>query len=122
MFEVIVALAVVAISLTAIGSLVAVNIRNTRALEDRLALANTTRLILAGLPDRNALTIGQTSGELAGFRWRLDVRSIDPKLYAVGEDSLWTPRLLALTVQSPSGGVLQVDTIRLRRASGRPRG
>lgn len=121
LFEVVVALAVVAISLTSIGALVAVNIRATRALEERLALADTTRLILAGLPDRNALTIGQTSGELSGFRWKLDVRPVDPRLATTRDDVPWVPRVVALTVHSPRGRVVEVDTIRLRRSAERPR-
>lgn len=121
LFEVVVALAVVAITLTAIGALVAVNIRATRALEERLALADTTRLILAGLPNRGELTIGQTSGEISGFRWKLDVRPVDARLATTRDDVPWAPRSVALTVQSPSGRVVQVDTIRLRRGAERPR-
>jgi general secretion pathway protein I len=63
LIEVLVALAVVAVSLTAIGSLVATNVRGTRALDQRLALVETTRAILTGLPDHEQIAPGSLSGE-----------------------------------------------------------
>ena len=66
LIEVLVALAVLAVSLTAIGSLVATNIRATRALDQRLALAATARAILTGLPDREEFAVSNSSGEIAG--------------------------------------------------------
>jgi general secretion pathway protein I len=48
LIEALVALAVVAVSITAIGSVVATNIRGTAALGQRLVLVETTRAILTG--------------------------------------------------------------------------
>ena len=68
-----VALTVVAITLSAIGSLVAVTIRGARSVGGHLALVESTRGIMTGLPDRDDLTFGNFSGEAGGHRWRVDV-------------------------------------------------
>ena len=73
LIEALVALAVVAVSITAIGSVVATNIRGTAALGQRLALVETTRAILTDLPDRQQLVSGSLRGEYAAHRWQVDV-------------------------------------------------
>jgi len=114
LIEVLVALTVVAISLSAIGSLVAVTIRGARAVGGHLALTETARAIMTGLPDRNDLAPGSFSGETSGHRWRVDVLPfyadfVDP------EKTVWTPQTVVVRVQSPSGPILQLNTVRLRR-------
>ena len=66
LIEVVVALALVAVALTAIGSLIATTIRGTRSLDQHLSLAETARAIEAALPNRDQLTPGTTTGEMAG--------------------------------------------------------
>src|ERR1041385_6680056 len=73
LIEVLVALAVVAVSLAAIGSLIAVTTRGARAVGLHLTLVETARSIVTGLPDRDQLVPGNFSGEAAGHRWRVDV-------------------------------------------------
>ena len=114
----VVALAVLAVSLTAIGSLVASNIRATRALDQRLALATTARAILAGLPDREQLTLGDSSGDIAGHRWRLDLLPFVADFVDPRQPTPWVPQAVVLRVQSPSGQILRLDTVRLRRGEG----
>ena len=118
LIEVVVALAVLAVSLTAIGSLVASNIRATRALDQRLALATTARAILAGLPDREQLTLGDSSGDIAGHRWRLDLLPFVTDFVDPRQATPWVPQAVVLRVQSPSGQILRLDTVRLRRGEG----
>jgi general secretion pathway protein I len=118
MIEALVALAVVAISLAAIGSLVSANVRGTRALDERLELVATARTILTGLPGRQQLTPGNLTGEIADERWRIDVlpfaaNFVDPK-----RATLWVPQAVVVRVESPSGEILRVDTVRLRRRQG----
>ncbi len=116
LIEVLVALSVVAISLSAIGSLVAVTVRGARAVGGHLALVETARTIITGLPDRGELAPGEFSGEAAGHRWRVDVLPfyadfIDP------EKTSWIPQTVVVRVQSPAGPILQVNTVRLRRGT-----
>jgi general secretion pathway protein I len=111
--EVLVALSVVAVSLAAIGSLIAVTTRAARSVGGHLDLIETTRTIFTGLPDRSQLVPGNLAGEIGGHRWRVDVLPfyadfVDPQ---VGN---WIPQTVVLRVQSPAGPILQVNTVRLR--------
>jgi len=114
LIEVLVALSVVAISLAAIGSLMAVTTRGARGVGLHLTLVETTRAIITALPERDQLVTGDFSGESAGHRWRVDVLPfyadfVDPRQAA------WMPQTVVVRVQSPSGKMLQVNTVRLRR-------
>lgn len=118
LIEVLVALAVIAASLAAIGSLVAVSMRGARSIEQRLAFRETLRAIVTSLPDRAALNAGTASGETTGYRWRVDIAPfvatfVDPRL-----PTPWEPQAVVVRVQSPSGQLLQINTIRLRRRPG----
>ena len=113
LIEVLVALSVVAISLSAIGSLVAVTVRGARSIGGHLALTETARAIMAGLPERNDLAPGNFSGETSGHRWRVDVLPFSADF--IDEKSGWIPQTVVVRVQSPSGPILQLNTVRLRR-------
>jgi general secretion pathway protein I len=117
LIEVLIALAIVSISLAAIGSLMASTIRAMRSIDQRFALVETARAVETGLPDRGELT-GGLAGDLAGHRWRVDVSPfvanfVDPRL-----PSPWVPQAVVIRVQSPGGAILQVNTVRLRRRTG----
>ena len=114
LIEVLVALSVVAVTLAAIGSLIATTVRGVRALDRRLSLVETTRAVLTGLPNRAELRPGSLSGEFAGHRWRVDVMPY-PISEPDGPASPWAPQNVVVRVQSPSGSILQINTIRLRR-------
>ena len=114
LIEVLIALAIVSISLAAIGSLMASTLRSMRSIDQHFALVETARAIETGLPDRGELT-GGLAGELAGHRWRVDVAPfianfVDPRL-----PTAWVPQTVVIRVQSPGGSILQVNTVRLRR-------
>jgi general secretion pathway protein I len=113
--EALVSLAVLAISLAAIGSLMSANMRTALALERHLSLTETARALWTALPDRNGPDFADLSGEMAGQRWRL---AAQPYLNANAErasPSPWVPRLVTMRVQSPSGAILQIDTLRLQK-------
>ena len=115
LIEALVALAVVAVALSAIGMLISANVRATRSLDQRLALIESTRAILAALPGRDALTPGDTSGQRADQRWRLDVMPFAADFVDPSAPSPWFPEAVVLRVESPTGEILRVDTVRLRR-------
>jgi general secretion pathway protein I len=118
LIEALVALAVVAVSLSAIGSTIATTVRGVRSLDRRLALVETSRAVMTGLPDRNELSPGSFSGELAGHRWRVDVQPFVVDGTAIQGATRWAPQSVTIRVQSPSGGILELNTIRLRRRAG----
>jgi general secretion pathway protein I len=115
LIEVLVALSVVAISLAAIGSLIAVTTRGARAVGLHLTLIETARSIISGLPDRDQLEVGNFSGESAGHRWRVDVLPFLADFVDRQQPTIWSPQTVAVRVQSPFGKILQVNTVRLRR-------
>jgi len=121
LIEALVALAVIAVSLTAIGSVVAANVRGSIAVDQRLSLLETARSIIAGLPERAKLTLGDSSGELGGNRWRLDVLPFTADFVNFSRPTPWVPRALVIRVQSPDGEILRVDTVRLQHAGGNGR-
>jgi general secretion pathway protein I len=115
LIEVLVALAVLAASLAAIGALAAVSMNGTRSIEQRVAFRETLRAIMTALPEGRDFNLGSASGDLAGYRWRTDISPfvggyIDPQTPAP-----WEPEAVVIRVQSPTGQVLQINTVRLRR-------
>ncbi len=109
------ALSVVAVSLAAIGSLIATTVRGVRALDRRVALVETARAVMAGLPDREQLVPGSSSGQLGGHRWRVDVSPLTPDPVDPQGAAPWRPYSVVVRVQGATGPVLQIDTVRLRR-------
>jgi general secretion pathway protein I len=115
--EVLIALAIVAIALTAIGSLMAAAARGTRSIDEHLTLVETARAIEAALPDRKDLSIGSLAGQRGGYRWRVDVLPFRAGFVESAAPSAWAPRAVIITVQSPDGPVLRVNSIRLARGT-----
>lgn len=118
LIESLVALTVVAVLLAAIGAVVAANVHGTRSIQSRLSIVDTARMVLAALPDRDQLAPGDTTGELGGNRWRIDVMPftagfVDPSL-----PTPWTPQAVVIRVEAPTGEILRIDTVRLRTAQG----
>jgi general secretion pathway protein I len=113
LIEVLVALAVVAASLGAIGSLIATSVHGARAIEQHVALVERARAIMAALPRRDELAIGQAAGEIAGYRWQVAV--LPYPTGQVGAASQWVPRTVVTTVRTRSGTALQLHTVRLVR-------
>jgi general secretion pathway protein I len=115
LIEALIALAIVAVSLTAIGSLMAATVRGTRSIDQHLTLVETARAIEAGLPDRGDLAVGSLTGAVNGYRWQVDVvpfqaSFVDPQL-----PTPWVPRAVVITVRSPAGPVLRINSVRLQR-------
>ncbi len=116
MLEALVALAVIAISVAAIGSLIANNVHTTRWVDDRLAVVETARAVLAALPDRQQLSDGNLTGEIADNRWRVDVLPFAADFIDPSRPTPWIPQDVVIRVESPNGQVLRLDTVRLQRA------
>jgi general secretion pathway protein I len=111
--EVLIAIAVVTISLTAIGTLTGVTTRGVRSLEQHVALVETARTVVSSLPPRTQLSSGEVTGELYGSRWRMGVSPFFGAP-AMAPDSPWMPATISIRVQSPSGAALNLETVRLQ--------
>ena len=114
LIEVLVAIAVVAITIAAIGSVTATATRGVQTLEQHLALMETVRTVASTLPARDRPVPGSLTGEIYGHRWRLDALPYTGGGIAPNPDSPWFPETLKIRVQSPSGAIVAVETVRLR--------
>jgi general secretion pathway protein I len=93
LIEVLVAIAVLAVVLGAIGALVGTTVRSVRAIDRRLPLLETAQNLLATLPDRASLQPGTQSGVTGDFRWRVDIVALTPPPSATGLPDLAASRL-----------------------------
>lgn len=112
--EVLVALAVMATSLAAIAAVAGSSTRAARTLDQRVSLLQTARAVEAGIPARRDLAFGETDGEIAGNRWRMDVRPL--AVDGVPGGSKWVPRDIVIRVRAPSGAMIVLETVRLTRS------
>ena len=112
LIEVVVALAVIAVALVSIGSLVGVSVRGSQALDQHIALDETARGILGELGERNALRLGVSAGTASGVAWRVDVGAF-PTPGTVNPS--WEPVSETITVSSAGGKSVSITTLHLRR-------
>jgi general secretion pathway protein I len=115
LIEVVVALAVVAITLTAIGAVAATSARGTRSLEQHLALVETTRIVAATLPRNPQANLDGLTGEILNHRWRISLAPFVGSGIYQTPDSPWIPQTVVVRVRSPSGAVTGFETVRLQR-------
>ncbi len=112
--EVLIALALVAVSLAAIGSLMATNARGVRSLEAHVALMQTVRTVMtAGIPQRADLSPGTSSGQTENYRWTVDVSPLGGGWTVPDADTPWAPALVWVRVRSPTGAMSDIRTVRL---------
>lgn len=112
--EVLVALALVAVSMVSIGSLMATNTRGVRSLERHVALMQAARAIMAtGIPPRAELRPGTSSGRTDDYRWTVEVEPLGGGWTVPNADVPWAPELVRVRVTSPTGAVFDIRTVRL---------
>jgi general secretion pathway protein I len=116
--EVLIALAVVAVSIIAIGSVMSTNVRGVRVLEHHVTLMETARAVMAAeVPPDTRLGFGSLSGRTNDLPWRIDVSPLGEEWDAPGADVAWIPALVRIEIRSPSGAVTDLRTVRLVQRS-----
>jgi general secretion pathway protein I len=114
LIEVLIALAVVAVSIVAIGRVMSTNDRGVQVLENHVALMQTAQTVLTtAIPPRRELAPGSRAGELRDFRWQVDVGPVGGDWDPGGADVAWIPELVTIRVRSPSGATVDLKTVRL---------
>jgi general secretion pathway protein I len=125
LIEVLVAIAVLAVVLGAIGAVVGNTVRTIRSVDRRLPLLETAQSLIASLPTRDALQPGTQSGTSGDFRWRIDavlLNRIVPDNAAAALSSAatgappkvsWVPLAITVRVQGSEGPPVRLDTVRL---------
>ena len=113
LIEVLVAIAVLAVVLGAIGAVVGNTVRAIRSVDRRLPLLETAQSLIASLPARDALQPGTQSGTLDGFRWRIDAVLLNRNVPDDAKAAKWMPLAITVRVQGSEGPPLRLDTVRL---------
>jgi general secretion pathway protein I len=113
MIEAVVALALLSIILAAIGSLVARNVRGAQQLEQHTALMQTARLIASRLPQEGQPLPTELAGREAGYRWQMRISPFVDADAAI-PDSPFVPQRVELRVQSSTGAIVSLETVRLQ--------
>ena len=125
LIEVLVAIAVLAVVLGAIGAVVGNTVRTIRSVDRRLPLLETAQSLIASLPARDALQPGTQSGTSGDFRWRIDAvllnRNVPDNAAAALSTAAtgtppkvnWMPLAITVRVQGSEGPPVRLDTVRL---------
>ena len=125
LIEVLVAIAVLAVVLGAIGAVVGNTVRAIRSVDRRLPLLETAQSLIASLPTRDALQPGTQSGTSGEFRWRIDAvllnRNVPDSAAAALSTAAtgappkvnWVPLAITVRVQGSEGPPVRLDTVRL---------
>lgn len=112
--EVLVALALVAVVIVAIGSLTATSVRGVRIFERHVALTQEMRTTMGtAIPPRGELRVGQSSGHSDGYRWTVDVTPLGGEWAPPNAGVNWIPELVRIRVSSPGGATSDIRTVRL---------
>ena len=118
LIEVLVALAVVAVSLVAIGAVVSTNMRGVGVLEQHAALIAAEHAALAAaIPDHDQLVSGTLEGGAGAERWRVQVTPLGAGWDVAAGNAGWVPELVTLRLRSASGAIVELRTIRLARGT-----
>jgi general secretion pathway protein I len=125
LIEVLVAIAVLAVVLGAIGAVVGNTVRTIHSVDRRLPLLETAQSLIASLPTRDALQPGTQSGTSGDFRWRIDAVLLNRNVPDNAATALstaatgaqpkvsWVPLAITVRVQGAEGPPVRLDTVRL---------
>jgi len=113
LIEVLVAIAVLAVVLGAIGAVVGNTVRAIRSVDRRLPLLETAQSLIASLPTRDALQPGTQTGTSGEFRWRIDAVLLNRNVPDDAKAANWMPLAITVRVQGSEGPPLRLDTVRL---------
>jgi general secretion pathway protein I len=117
LIETLVALAVVAVSLVAIGALMGSNARGSRQLEQHVALVQAAyNALWLAFPSRLSPDDSPVqSGESMAHPWRAEAEPFAFPLGAPTGQVTWAPQKITLRVRSNSGATIDLETVRLFR-------
>jgi general secretion pathway protein I len=116
LIETLVALAIVAASLVAIGTLMGSSARGSRKLEQHVALVQAAyNALWLAFPSRLPPAAPTQSGESMVHPWRAQAQPFAAEIGAPAGASAWVPQKITLEVRSPSGATMELETVRLFR-------
>ena len=118
LIEVLIALAIVAVSLVAIGAVVSTNMRGVGVIEQHVALIAAEQAALASaIPDHDQLVAGSLEGGSGAERWRMQVGPLGAGWDVAAGKAGWVPELVTLRLRSASGATVMLRTVRLAQGA-----
>jgi general secretion pathway protein I len=112
--EALVALAIVAVSMVAIGALMGSTARGARQLEQHVALVQAAyNALWLSFPSRLPPSASTQSGETIEHSWRADLEPFAIDFGAPTGEVVWVPQKVMLRVRSNSGTIITLETVRL---------
>jgi general secretion pathway protein I len=116
LIETLVALAIVAVSIVAIGTLMGSTARGSRQLEQHVALVQAAyNALWLVFPSRLPPDSSTQSGESIAHSWRADAEPFVIDLPTPAREAIWAPQKITLKVRSSSGATIDLETVRLFR-------
>jgi general secretion pathway protein I len=116
LIETLVALAVAAVSLVAIGALMGSTARGSRQLEQHVALVQAAyNALWLAFPSRLAPDEATQSGESMAHAWRAEAEPFAIDIGVPTGNVAWTPQKIRVRVRSSSGAAIELETVRLFR-------
>jgi general secretion pathway protein I len=116
LIEVLVTLAIVAVTLVAIGAVVSTNMRGVGLFEQHVALiAAEQGALAAAIPDHDHLAPGTVEGGAGAEHWRVQVTPLGAGWDVAAGKAGWVPELVTLRLRSASGATVELRTVRLAR-------
>ena len=88
-----------------------------RSIDNRITRLEAARAIMTALPAREMLVGGTSYGEFANHAWRLDVSPFAGRIINTQVAAKWIPQTVVLTIKSPGGAAMEINTVRLQRSA-----
>ncbi|MBB4398894.1 type II secretion system protein J [Bradyrhizobium sp. ERR14] len=118
LIEVLVALAVLSLSLGLIGAVVSTSMRAVRKIEERVSVIQEANAVfVTTVPDRNRLLTGTLRGASGSGEWTVLIAPMGAGWDVAAGQAGWIPRMLELRLRSATGAVVDVRTVRLVRTA-----
>lgn len=116
LIETLVALAIVAVSIVAIGTLMGSTARGSKQLEQHVALVQAAyNALWLAFPTRLPPDSATQFGESIAHSWRAEAEPFAIDLGAPTGEVHWVPQKVTLRVRSSSGATIDLETVRLFR-------
>jgi general secretion pathway protein I len=115
LLEALIAIVILALSLSALLSLYSTGLRGINAIDDQLRARLLAQSVMAELSYDRALRPGTLEGRFERFAWTLSVTPFDTGDTEPRQPGPWTVYQLALTVSWPYGRRFELQTLRMLR-------
>jgi general secretion pathway protein I len=116
LIEALVALAILALSIVAIGALMGSTARGSRQLVQRVAMMQAAyNALWLAFPSRSSPASSTQSGESNEHLWRAEIEPFAIDFDGPTGEVAWVPQRVVLRVRSRSGATIDLETVRLFR-------